>query len=199
MKKLLQKWNSEVVHINSSMNDIFGKSQGILFEEASSEKILACETRLSTTLPESFKTFLSITNGILMIDSHPSHTINFSTTDINWLVNLTHIQEMTEAWLNGLGEEVFTPDAKYLIYGKDQDEFSIRTIYFKKLLVIGTQPDGGNFFALNPEVKCGNGEWEVWDFTTHSGIVRYRSFSDFLQVGMMTEDINKYTKRSRAF
>ena len=154
------------------------------FAGASDSDLQELEQRLGVTLPPSYYSFLSSSNGFGPINCFISGL--YPSTEVNWLVDKD--QEIIEIWEETHAQfpELIISDDDYFNPQNMQDASYTRVKYLRGCLMISDWGDAG-FLALNPAVKY-DGEWEAWHFANwHPGVVRYHSF-----VEMMRQTINNY-------
>ena len=72
------------------------------------------------------------------------------------------------------------PDARYFVYGVEQDPVLARWEYLEDALEISPVGDSA-IYLLNPRVIFEDGEWEAWFFANWlPGANRYRSFWEMM-------------------
>ena len=84
------------------------------------------------------------------------------------------------------------PDSAYLVYGKEQLPYNIRSAYLPDSLLI-SQPFGevNERLLLNPQVTFG-GEWETWRMSPQlPGAIRYQSLFELMQ-SLHRSDMNAW-------
>jgi hypothetical protein len=149
---------------------------------ASEKELAATEKRLGTTLPPSYRAFLSVSNGWRF----PSA----------WILNLLPsakvqwFRKQNQDWIDAyVGPSAALPplsDDEYFVYGRDQDCVKFRTEYLQTALQISDACDRG-VVLLNPKVITPDGEWETWFFANWlPGVMRYRSFAEWLSAERKT-------------
>lgn len=140
---------------------------------ASDTQITEAESRLGVTLPDSYKSFLKVTNGLLyitgMLPLMPVEEIEwFQTLNANWIESWEELPERL------LGEEYFTYDQDWRKW-----EQPINVAYMQSTLQISERVDS-EVLLLNPLV-IHNSEWEAWFFSSrYAGINRWRSFAEMM-------------------
>jgi SMI1 / KNR4 family (SUKH-1) len=163
-------------------------SQWLGYPAATEEEISLTESRLNLSLPPSYRTFLSVTNGWLLLDN-----LFGGLLPVQQLERLSvRQQDLIDVWLEA---DIRVSDEEYFTYGSGQDCSAIRSEYLPETLEIGGiesqgytsicswQGESSNLIMLNPQVKFANGEWETWRFANwYAGAVRYRSFLEMMQI-----------------
>jgi hypothetical protein len=152
------------------------------FPGATEAELAAAEAQLGARLPNSYRTFLTVSNGWLWPSVHIPKL--WSTAEIAWLP-FRH-REGIDSWREGerlysQDYPVAVPDAEYLLYGAEQSPFTLRSEYLETALDISAQERAGTaLYLLNPRVTS-DGEWEAW-FWAHwlPGAARYRSFAELM-------------------
>jgi hypothetical protein len=147
--------------------------KSLSYPPASLNEIGAAETRLHVSLPPSYKTFLSITNGWrqLGMDAEPAKV--FATTEIQWL------KDYCPLWIETHGNDEPFDEQEYLRYGPTQRDWPAPARYLKASLAISRNVDCA-IYLLNPLVIDARGEWEAWRLSKH-GVHRERTFFDLMK------------------
>ena len=150
------------------------------YPRATNEEISAAENRLGLTLPPSYKSFLTITNGWWMFDSlfgglRPVQEVERLATE-----NQELIDDWNKGWEMG-DESISVSDEEYFNYEEHADSY--RNEYLPTTLAIGGE-EGKGLILLNPQIIFDDGEWEAWEFATwYPGAVRYPSFLEIMMDG----------------
>jgi hypothetical protein len=151
---------------------------------ASEAEILTHEERLGMRLPPSYRQFLQVSDGWLLMEEENEESQDFLSplVRIGWFRDIE--PTYATAWFDDdprLPRPLPTvPDEEYFIYGEGQDcSLHFRTEYVVDTLLIGAEDEG--HFLLNPHIKTPDGEWEAW-YLAHwlPGAQRYRSFWDLI-------------------
>lgn len=147
------------------------------YEGASPEELDRLETRIGTTLPESYRWFLATSNGWrqsggFIYELLPCDRIEWFRTD--------H-QDWIDAYVEPTRGKPPLPLEEHCTYGDEQDCCKFRVECLQSTLLISDVGDSA-VYLLNPEVETDDGEWEAWFFANWSpGATRYRSFWDLMQ------------------
>lgn len=150
--------------------------------EASEAEILAHEKRLGTRLPPSYRQFLQVSDGWLLMDEENEESEDF----LSPLARVGWFRDVDPAYATGWFDDdprrplPTVPDQEYFIYGEGQDcSLHFRTEYVVDTLLIGGEDEG--HFLLNPHIRTPDGEWEAW-YLAHwlPGAERHRSFWDLV-------------------
>lgn len=145
---------------------------------AAESEILDSERRLGITLPPSYRSFLSISNGWRPFS-------NF----IECLLPVQKIERYRDADPEDLAllQECFqqddVSDEDYLDYADDKHVEALRHRYYPESLLVGKMWDGGGgeLVLLNPQIVSPDGEWEAIFFANWiPGNQRYGSFRDLV-------------------
>ena len=189
-KSFLTKWNKELWERLDEKNfaDLGSEvidSKWFGYPEAKDSDISAVEARLGKTLPPSYRSFLTISNGWQKVS--PLIDRLYKIQKIDCLVTIA--PDLIEAWLEGCrceGDEISISDEEYFVYGDEQSSTSLRNEYLAKTLKIGGEKENGDpnngILLLNPEIIFENGEWEVWSFAPwRPGAIRYKSFIELIE------------------
>jgi hypothetical protein len=180
--ELMQPWNTELLadaQIREMLEPDVVASGWLGFPRATPEEIAAAETRLGARLPDSYRQFLTFSNGWRWIT--PFIEQLWSTSEIERYA--TRHQDLIDAWRLGARQyptSTRVPDERYFVYGAEQDPISMRDEYLDASIEISDVADG--VLLLNPEVISDDGEWEAWFFAAWlPGATRYRSFWDLMR------------------
>jgi hypothetical protein len=170
---LMTQWNKTLLdngygeRLEPEAGNWFGK------KGATEEQIVQLEKRLGKPLPQSYREFLSYSNGW----EHPTNFIYklWSTDEIEWFS--VRNQQWIDAWL---GYKYPVSDEEYLKYG-DEQTGALRAEYMQTALEISDRGDSA-IYILNPQIVTPEGEWEAWFFANWlPGANRYRSFWEMMQ------------------
>jgi len=147
---------------------------------ATESEILRAEERLGITLPPSYRSFLSISNGWRPFSDF-----------IEQLLPVMEIQRFQSANLEDLEliqkyfPESDVSDDEYLDYQTHIE--ALRPRYYPECLLVGRGWDGGGgeIVLLNPHIVSADGEWEAIFFANWvPGNRRYRSFFDLIKAAI---------------
>lgn len=186
---LLTQWSRDVL---ATPEEVAGLPPDVVasgwlgYPSATEERIAAAEARLGTTLPPTYRTFLTLTNGWRKPQTMVERL--WSTEEIDWLAALD--QEGIDAWISG--EEYVAdgplsvptvPDAEYFAYVDGAATGEMRSEYLQTALQISAVEYAGTaVYLLNPRVVTPEGEWEAWLWAHWlPGARRYRSFWDMMR------------------
>jgi hypothetical protein len=153
---------------------------------ASEVDIRAVEERLGVRLPPSYSNFLRAANGWWHFDSSIYRIL--STTEITWFRVAQPVWFST--WMEGVerGGESSVPDELYFDYEAAAKHPIFRQEYLPDCLAISDVGDSA-ILLLNPKVITDAGEWEAWFCATWAaGAFRYRSFREFVQATIESEE-----------
>ena len=141
--------------------------------------------RLGTSLPPSYRAFLTFSNGWRNLGAYKWNL--WSTEDVDWF--RVRNQDWIDAYVDHLDPDEWdgphsVPDAEYFNYGTlpyGQGQGEERLEYLPSMLEVSDVGDAA-ILLLNPEIVSPDGEWEAWDFANwHPGAWRYRSFWEMMQ------------------
>jgi hypothetical protein len=147
---------------------------------AGAEEIVAAESRLGCSLPNSYKQFLTASNGLLQpIDGLPDTGGDLlAAQQIDWF--RVRNRDWIDAFVRPQEDMPEVPDEKHLVYGDQQDPVWFKVGYLESTLQISDNGEG-SVYLLNPEVTTVEGEWEAWHFANWlAGARRYRSFEEMM-------------------
>jgi hypothetical protein len=184
MKALFNEWSKTA--LSSPLAEIFpsevSDSGWIGNPNATEAELAQAEARLKTTMPPSYREFLSLSNGWPVMLPHLGRL--WSSDEIEWL----HSRRpgLIESWLMWEDEDVSKPsvsDEDYFVYGQQQDPVLFRSEYLRHLLEISDYDDREDgIYLLNPRIVNDQGEWEAWYLSSElPGAVRYPSFWEMMQ------------------
>ena len=144
---------------------------------ASEEEILKTEARLGLTLPPSYRSFLSISNGWRLFD-----------TLVERLLPVQEIERYRDADPGDLAailkmREDEVSDRDYLDYEDPEHNEALRHRYYPESILVGKGWGvESERILLNPKIVSDGGEWETIYFANWiPGNYRYRSFRDFVE------------------
>lgn len=145
---------------------------------ASEEHLLKAENRLKTTLPPSYRAFLSASNGWRNASRavpllRPIEKIRwFKREHRDWVLAYTDPMQGVEPLLPA--------EQDYFNYSQ-QDSVNFDVKHLAQALCISDVGDSA-VLLLNPMVVWPDGEWEAWFFANWlPGATRYRSFADWMR------------------
>lgn len=147
------------------------------FAPATAAEIAELETRLGATLPNSYKQFLTASNGWRQSGSFIYEIL--PTSQVAWF------RQDNQDWIDAYVEpHAGLPQVsleEHCNYGPDQDCCSFRVEYLQSALLISGIGDSA-VYLLNPEIQTPDGEWEAWFFANwYPGAGRYRSFREMME------------------
>lgn len=150
---------------------------------APESEILKAEARLGVTLPPSYRSFLSISNGWRPFDSF-----------IESLLSVQEIERFRSADPERLAilQECYAEDNisddEYFDYETPKHIEAMRTRYYPDSLLLGKDWGGeSDMVLLNPHIVFPDGEWEAIFFANWvPGNTRYRSFREFVEKSINT-------------
>ncbi len=175
--KFLVRWNQALLRDPNVVVELSADvvaSGWLGYPAATDMDIAQAEERLGTTLPQSYRDFLRVSNGW----RQPTWYIPklWSTEEVEWF------SVRNQDWIDIANEDSEpVPDEDYFVYGKEQMTYNIRTEYLRAALEISASGDGA-VFLLNPQVVITGGEWEAWLFANkYPGAARFHSFLEMMQ------------------
>lgn len=147
----------------------------VLREPANKQNIVKAEKRLGITLPDSYKNFLKVSNGIYSIYGEDE---NESIWPIERIIYLSDYRaDLIDDWLN----DSIVSDIDYFNYSSSQNSVLYRSEYLESTIAISSEHDG-YIFLINPKISVTDGELEIWDLShRYPGAFRYKSFDIFLE------------------
>jgi len=161
--------------------------EGHLFTGATESELLKVETKLKVTLPPSYRSFLSMTNGL----ENASETVPIlkPVEKLEWF-GREH-REWSQAYTVPMqGMELPLPAERDYFDYSSEHRGSFDTKHLAQTLCISEVEDSG-VLLLNPMVVWPDGEWEAWFFANWvPGAIRYRSFAEWLR-NEMAERLNE--------
>ncbi|MFZ6736077.1 SMI1/KNR4 family protein [Undibacterium sp. Ji42W] len=190
-ERFLGCWEHEISDIQKKKN----KTQPSLWKKTqrlSVDSIDALEKRLKSRLPQSYRDFLTVSNGQFQLLGQLSW--NFSDSAFHSIDKVILFANSSgqphKAWINAY-EDTEVPDEEYFVYGEKQNVPAIRAIYLNEAIEISHFPAKvEEFILLNPHVKTQNGEFETWWLSPrHPGAMRYKTFADFM-ISIYYEEIH---------
>jgi cell wall assembly regulator SMI1 len=143
---------------------------------ATEEELATAERRLGTTLPPSYRAFLTEANGFEQLSA--SIWRLYGTGEIHWFRVLN--QDWIDAYQTG---DDISPEEHL---SQKQNCVAFRSAYLSSCLQISEEGDSA-VVLLNPEVVTAAGEWETWFFANWlPGATRYSSFREFMEAELRT-------------
>lgn len=189
-RAFLEEFSRELLEeerIRSGLTDEVVRSGWMGFEGASEGEIQDLERRFGIGLPETYRRFLSVSNGWRTLGIYQPGLS--STSKVEWFRD--HHLNVIEAWQKGGHRASKKPvppitDEEYFVYGSGQASWSVRSEYLNSTLWISDGTDEGDYL-LNPEVIFPDGEWEAWHLAHwYPGAVRTRSFREMMEKALST-------------
>lgn len=182
----LSEWSRTLIRLNRKPQLWFPQaaaSQWLGTAGATEAEIKAVETKLRTTLPHSYRSFLATTNGWSVLT--PSVSRVYSVAEIGWY-GPRHPDQLTI--LRGdLGNPLMSLIARlfgWTTTSPDGDEDEIPVAHLQSALeVVGGSYTDAVEYVLNPLVQTADGEWEAWIIHWQKPLAmeRYPSFWDLMQ------------------
>lgn len=177
----LSCWEKETINKLEKQNELLSKLQEDVmikktqkYKPATVIEIETTEKRLNTKLPQSYKDFLSVTNGWIQIDMDAEDGRILPVEQIDFTKNL--YAELGKGWYKGI-----VSDKDYFNYSKTQDAALIRGQFIDNSLAISDVVDSG-VYLLNPNVVDDDGEWEAWFLGWHlPGAIRFNTFAGLMR------------------
>jgi hypothetical protein len=153
---------------------------------ASEDELSRTEQRLGVSLPPSYRSFLSQTNGWRFFGSFIERLLSIEEVDWLRVARPDDLKMILECY-----QEDDIPDAEYLDYDTDKHLVAMRHRYYPDCLLIGTPWIGeGEMILLNSKIVFTNGEWEAIFFANWlPGNQRYRSFRELVERKIVRADI----------
>ena len=148
---------------------------------ATESEIIRTEKRLGISLPPSYRSFLSISNGW-----RPFSTFIASLSPVEEIDRFQSADPQRLAMVVGDYQEDELSDDEYLDYQTPEHMVALRLRYFPESVLVG-KPWGSesDIVLLNPSVVFPNGELEAIFFANWlPGNLRYRSFRDLVEEGI---------------
>lgn len=142
------------------------------------------ELRLETTLPPSYREFLSASNGWWGLNEFVWRL--YPTDEVDWF-RVRH-QEWIDCYVDPSDDEGGPspefPDAEYFVYGEHGFNGVARMEQLSACLQLSDVGDNA-VILLNPLVVTEDGEWEAWYLAAwRSGAWRYPSFLRLVEHAM---------------
>lgn len=148
-------------------SDDIHKSKWLGFDKATSKSIKAAEKRLGVTLPEDYKDFLKITNGLLAFP-----ILNPELTPVEKIDFLKNIER----------PELFKLYDGFPVNDDDPESFAE---YVARAILISVYPEEQMIWLIPPKEEFGN--WQTWFFANWMpGESRYLSFRHFIEEKIQT-------------
>ncbi len=133
---------------------------------ASEARIAELETRLGTTLPPSYRSFLRVSNGFLQPGVIVPRLLPIE--EVAWLRDVD--PETIEIWSDGLSSS-----------GDVEADFPERRLS-TALRISARETVGSAIYLLDPQSVNAEGEWEAWYFAHWvPGVDRFPSFRALMQ------------------
>ena len=157
---LLQRWSSEWLASGddalTTLPDEIRASGYLGFEPATEAELVACEERLGTPLPPSYRSFLATSNGWTL--TSPFIYRLWSTREVDWF------RVRNQQWIDAYAD-AGAPEGEHL----------------RATLEISDVGDSA-ILLLNPLIVDEAGEWEAWSFANwHPGAELYPSFHALME------------------
>lgn len=154
---------------------------------AGREEISKIESKLKTSLPQSYKDFLMASNGwavdFFAYDDDKEGVVVekyglLPVQRLKWLID--EAPDAVDGWMSGAGQD-YVEDIKYFDYSVNQDPVYMRNEYLPSTLLISNEINSG-FYLLNPNIKFSDDEWEAWYFSWKlPGALRFKSFAHLMR------------------
>jgi len=182
----LRRWNEELLSDERVRERLPAKvlaSGWLGLPGASPTQIKRAERRLGTTLPPSYRAFLTISNGWWWAADAAGPL--WPVRKIEWF-RARHadlIRDWPESRRMVDPAHLSVPDEDYFVYGEEQESETLRYEYLPATLEISDMARGdAHAYLLNPHVTTPEGEWEAWDYASwYPGAHRHRSFQELMQ------------------
>ena len=146
------------------------------FDGASEAQIVAAETRLGARLPDSYRTFLKVSNGWPLMSYNAQPGKLWSSEELFWVRD----NDPNEVMIWTEGDNAVTTLEEHLSCRNDEYSPPYNADYIQNLLSISDYGDASDLY-LSPEVLDENGEWECWRFANWlPGAARYQSFEQWM-------------------
>ena len=145
---------------------------------ASEKELLKAEGRLKTTLPPSYRAFLSASNG--WRNASRAVPILRPVEKIRWFKR--EHREWVQAYLDPIqGTEPLLPAEQDYFNYAHEDSVNFDVKHLGHTLCVSDEGDSA-VLLLNPMVVWSDGEWETWFFANWlPGATRYHSFADWMR------------------
>lgn len=142
---------------------------------ASARQIEQAEVRLGASLPPSYRTFLSVSNGWPQMARAAMPGALLPVERLFW------IRDHDPEGIMGWGNSDNAPDATPEQHRAEADD----TIYYRMAYIPGLLSISGNGDAscllLSPQVVDEHGAWECWNFAVwHPGFARFHAFDAWM-------------------
>lgn len=179
--EMLSSLNRALLKVDE-IREEFPSTEWLGFAGATESSIKSAEVRIGKELPNSYRSFLSISDG-------------WSTTGWN-SISLLPCRKI--GWLEQIDRDLVRiwGDTGFELVGKTSEEAQLQPqideASFGRTLVISTQ-DWANqdYFLLNPWIQNEAGEWQALHFSSEfPGVIRYPSFLKLLeeQIRQLSEE-----------
>lgn len=176
---LLSQWNQEIIanaeywQNESYQIPLLKANQSILFPKAEDAAILALEQQLEMTLPQEYKDFLLISNGLILLAENSD------------LLPIDKVKLANAEFINNLAELMQGSGYKNLSLYEDDEIRTIPLQELKNTLVITSEE------SFWPHLlKYENDQWVVWMIDKFNfEIYKYSSFRDFLNQAYVSDKL----------
>jgi hypothetical protein len=185
MGGFLQFWSEQVVSRLRRATFALDEPQRRIVREgtllrppASDQSIDDWQRRFGIEMPQSLRALYAASDGVAAYTGRVFKGMALLPADrLRWLHEVD--PDLVRFWND---QSVPVPDAKYNVYGEQQDVSHIRSEYLKRMVCLREVVDGGTLL-LNPAVRFENGELEAWDFSVqYPGAHRYQSLAQMLEI-----------------
>lgn len=157
---------------------------------ATESEIRAAETRLGVTLPPSYRSFLSISNGWRIFNGFVEQLLPVQEIDRYRILDPKGfaLDESSHERIVELYGDHVVPDEVYLDYATPAHNMALRHQYYGDSLLISKGFES-ELVLLNPFIVSADGEWETI-FSAHwiPGNERFRSFQDYVEKVVRDEE-----------
>jgi SMI1/KNR4 family protein SUKH-1 len=181
-RDLMTQWNADLLQtpdVVKRLPEEVVASGWLGYPGATEGQLQRAEARLGIALPQSYREFLTVTNGWGPLGHF--HWNLWPVEQVEWF------RVRNQDWIDAYQEPAKgwddTSEEAHRVYGPDQRDVDFRLAYLDAVLEVSdaTRADSV-ILLLNPKVISPNGEWEAWDFGTwYPGAHRYRSFWEMMQ------------------
>jgi hypothetical protein len=186
-KAILSRLNSIVLNSKKWKEDLTTEALANVWcgsPQATEGEIFSAEQRLGVSLPPSYRSFLSISNGWRPFSHFVERLLPVQEIE-RFLVTAPEDLRLIQKYY----KEDEVSDSEYLDYETPRHMVALRHRYYPESLVVGRAWDGGGgeLVLLNPNITFPNGEWETILFADWiPGNWRYRSFREFVEESIET-------------
>jgi SMI1 / KNR4 family (SUKH-1) len=179
-RPFLEQFSRELLadrDIRREVPEAVRQSSWMGFKPATKKQIATLEARIGAKLPDSYREFLTTSNGWRQTGSFIYEV--WPTTKVDWFRN--YHRDWVDAWVEPTKGQPPLPIEEHCVYGEHQSTVVFRVEFLESTLQMSDIGDAA-VLLLNPEIKTPAGEWEAWFFASwHPGAVRYQSFWDLMQ------------------